>query len=623
MAEQDEINKIIEATDIVALVSQYVKLEKNGKNYKGLCPFHNEDTPSFIVNPEKRLAHCFGCGSGGNPLKFLMQIENISFPEAIKKLALFNGIEYHDNYIKKEDPNEKYYKIMQVAVDFYQAFYENTEDGLAAKKYLNERGLDDETIKEFNIGLSGKSYDNLYKVLKESNYLELDMTDCGLVDRSDNGTYYDLFRERIMFPIHNEAGLPVGFSARNYLDNPTNPQKYINTRDTKIFNKSDIIFNLHRAKPAILKKKQVILHEGQMDVIATYRAGLKEVVCTMGVALSQNQVNRLKKYTDHVIIMYDSDFAGIKASKAAADLFYKNGFKVNLVLLDLAKDPDEFVKKFGVDEYKNFVESNMLTIDNYTYITSLRKTNLLDTNSVEEFKSEIFNMLMGLNSQTLVDKYLDKLSLDLNSNIESLKTDYNNYQANNQPLDYGQYSSEAVIYSGDVNQYDYIPDYEEPTTIAKRDELRPEALNKVFYYATYSKSNAKYINEFLSKDDLISAFPESLQSLWMKLYDEYYNNYDDFENGLFLKYLDEDSIELKEYQNIQEYIKGLKRFDINIVYNQNDLSDCLEKLKKLKINNEMKHISESIKKDGNKEDLNKLFEKKSKKNANTGGKKRK
>ena len=244
----DEAEKIINATDIVALVSKYVKLEKQGKNYKGLCPFHNEDTPSFVVSPDKNIAHCFGCNGGGNPVNFLMQIENIDFNEAIRRLAEFNGMEYKGKgNPKKIDPNAKYYKIMSIASEFYQANLEGSTLGASAKKYLYDRGLTDLDIKEFGIGLSPEIGDSLYQVLKESDFLELDMADISLVDKNNNG-YHDIFAERIMFPICDMEGRVIAFSARIFNSKDKNQPKYINSRESKIFHKGETLYNFHLAK---------------------------------------------------------------------------------------------------------------------------------------------------------------------------------------------------------------------------------------------------------------------------------------------------------------------------------------------------------------------------------------
>ena len=274
MATQEEIQKIEDATDIVKLVSNYVKLEKVGKNYKGLCPFHGEDTPSFVVSPEKNVAHCFGCGGGGSPIKFLEQIENIDFLTALEKLAKFNGIPFEAHSRPKANEQlTKYYKIMQIAVNFYKKNFDSTEEGQKAREYLKARGLDDQTIEDFKIGLSPKPGDTLYQVLKDSNVLELDMSDVGVVDKS-NDRYYDLFSNRIMFPIYNEDGNPIGFSARIYNSKDKNNPKYINSRETILYKKANVIFNLQNAKGNIMRNKRIILHEGQMDVIAAYRSGL-------------------------------------------------------------------------------------------------------------------------------------------------------------------------------------------------------------------------------------------------------------------------------------------------------------------------------------------------------------
>ena len=223
MANQEVVEEIINSTDTVALVSKYISLTKRGKNYVGLCPFHTEKTPSFTVSPEKHLAKCFGCGKGGTVVDFVMDIENLDFKHALKYLADFNGMNVNLN-IKEDETfkkNKKYYDIMELSVEYYKKVLHNTKEGLEAIKYLKNRGLNDEIIDEFNIGLSLDSKDNLYKVLTESGYLELDIKDVGLIDMGQNG-YYDLFINRIMFPIYDEFNHPIAFSARRYLNEDPN-----------------------------------------------------------------------------------------------------------------------------------------------------------------------------------------------------------------------------------------------------------------------------------------------------------------------------------------------------------------------------------------------------------------
>ena len=335
MPTQDEINRVIESTDMVDLVSPFVKLTKQGKSYKGLCPFHNEDTPSFVVSQEKHLAHCFGCGKGGNPINFLMQIKQISFNEALNELATKNGIKLTNVVInKKSQDYTKYYEMMQLAAKFYEKNLTTTKSGLEALEYLHKRGLSDETIKMFKIGLAPNNVDALYKVLKDANYLELDMIDVGLIGHNDKG-YYDIFSKRIMFPITDEMGNIIGFSGRIFNNNDPNQPKYVNTKETFLYKKGSVLYHLDLAKQEILRKKRVILHEGQMDVIAATSAGFKEAICSMGTALTEAQALVLKKYSSQAIICYDGDKAGIAASKKAINIFKKVGMTASLVLLPM------------------------------------------------------------------------------------------------------------------------------------------------------------------------------------------------------------------------------------------------------------------------------------------------
>ena len=428
MATQEEIQKIEDATDIVKLVSNYVKLEKVGKNYKGLCPFHGEDTPSFVVSPEKNVAHCFGCGGGGSPIKFLEQIENIDFLTALEKLAKFNGIPFEAHSRPKANEQlTKYYKIMQIAVNFYKKNFDSTEEGQKAREYLKARGLDDQTIEDFKIGLSPKPGDTLYQVLKDSNVLELDMSDVGVVDKS-NDRYYDLFSNRIMFPIYNEDGNPIGFSARIYNSKDKNNPKYINSRETILYKKANVIFNLQNAKGNIMRNKRIILHEGQMDVIASYRSGLKEAICTMGTALSVNQAKLLQKYANHAIICYDGDKAGINASLKAINVFKSLGFMIHLVLLPDGMDPDEYVLKYGEEKYKEYFLSNLLDENQYRLKVFTANKNFNDLNVLNQVKNDCFGMIAQMESKTEQEDYLKQLSKILDISYEALNADYSNFR---------------------------------------------------------------------------------------------------------------------------------------------------------------------------------------------------
>ena len=578
MANQQDIKHIIDSTDITALVSKYVKLEKQGKNYKGLCPFHSEDTPSFVVSPEKKVAHCFGCGGGGNPINFLMQIENLPYIDAVKKLADFNGIEFK-GYVedKKTNSLSKYYKIMQTATNFYKKYLLNTKDGLEAINYLNKRGIDEETIKMFGIGLSPHSGDTIYKVLKDSNYLELDMTDVGLIDKNKVG-YYDLFFDRIMFPIFDEMGNPIAFSGRIYYDAEKNISKYVNTRDTVIFNKGDVLFNLHLAKGEILKKKRFILHEGQMDVIASYKSGLKEAVCTLGTALTYNQAKTLQKYANHAIICYDGDSAGIKASKKAINIFKSLGFKIHLVLLPDGMDPDEFTSKNGQDAYVDYFENNMIDSTQYLYEVAVNNKNFNDSTVVEAVKHEVFDLLFSSSSKTEQEDYLLKLSQAISSSYEALYKDF-------------EYYCNTHRVSNDVDYYPIDDNISYPidNKVSTPKKIKGKKWNKceirLFMYARSSKEEALYIDNILM--DRMDALTEESQRLWIALINEYYVNYNVFDEGIFIKMLSQEDVDY--YLEILEAL----RFDVE-PYSESDRNECLLKLKELKYDARIKQYKEIL-----------------------------
>jgi len=558
----DDIKQIIDATDIVALVSSYnIKLEKQGKNYKGLCPFHHEDTPSFLVSVEKKLAHCFGCGGGGDPIKFIMQIEGIGFQEAVAKLAEFNGMEYKGNFQKKEDPNKKYYEILNLAVNFYKANYEKTEYGLEAREYLLKRGLTDEVIKDFNIGLAPKQIDTLYKVLKESNYLELDMIDSGLIN-SDEKSYHDFFVSRIMFPIYNEAGNPIGFSGRIFNNTDKNQPKYVNSKESMVYHKGDVLFNIQNAKGEIMRKKRVILHEGQMDVIAAYRSGFKEAICTMGTALTITQARLLSKYTNNAIICYDGDNAGIKASKKAIKIFEQTGFNVRLVLLPQGMDPDEYVLKYGVEEYQKYFESHIIDALEYQYVTAFLNKNLNDNIVFKDVCEEIFSLLINEKSQSIIESYLNRLSKDTNTLIDAIHLDYEAYRNNN-----------VLNNQIDYPIYDEPSDYVEAEPVEIKEIWNSTAELRLFIYAKESKANATYIDQTLGES--IYGFKPKTLKLWFKLINEYYANFDKFEEGKFIKLLiNQDDVNY--YTQMMEVVSK----DYIEPYNQQDMLKCIEKVER-------------------------------------------
>ena len=561
MATREEIDMVIESTDMVDLVSPYVKLTKQGKSLKGLCPFHNEKTPSFVVSQEKHLAHCFGCGKGGNPIQFLMDIKQISFAEALDELAKKNGIKIDVklNNSNKQDYS-KFYQMFEIVQKFYNQNLTLTKSGKEALKYLYNRGLDDEIIKMFQIGLAPNELDSVYKILKEANYLELDMIDLGIVNSSPKG-YYDLFSRRIMFPICDEFGHIIGYSGRLFNNDDPNQPKYVNTKETFLFKKGLVLFNLHNAKSEILRKKRVILHEGQMDVIAAYRAGIKEVVCTMGTALTLEHARTLKKYTDNVIICFDGDKAGINASKKAINVLKQLNMKVHLVLLPKGSDPDEFVCNNGSEAYIDYFENNILDELEYLFEVAFLNKNLNDSMVIEEIKTEAFNLIYNMPSQTLKDKFLKLLSTRLNANYDSIVIDYNSY-------------CKSFVSTYPVENYDdndiFSDNFFDDIPLIKEDDNKKNVFEiRLLLYARSSKEKALSIDARIS--DYFNAFTPINRNIWIKLINLYYAENEIFDDKKFISILTPE--EQKVYlDNIE-----IARNSID-PYNDADLTLLIEKM---------------------------------------------
>ncbi len=340
------IQEIKEKLDIVDFLRAYITLQPAGKNFKALCPFHSEKTPSFIISPERQTWHCFGaCSEGGDIFKFLMKYENLEFYEALKILAEKAGIE-----LRKTSPTEHkqfgvLFDINQAAKDFFKKQLENSPESLS---YLKNRGLSEQTINEFELGLSLADYDKLTRHLIGSGFDIKDIERAGLNFRTDRGSYIDRFRERIIFPIHNHFGKVVGFSARMLPSlEALKPElgKYINSPETLIFNKSKILYGFHKSKESIRQLKSAVLVEGQMDFLLSYQDGIKNVIATSGTALTADHLKSLRRLAEQLVFCFDNDEAGLKAAERAIDLANASDFNVKLLVLEDYKDPAEAVQK--------------------------------------------------------------------------------------------------------------------------------------------------------------------------------------------------------------------------------------------------------------------------------------
>ena len=366
MITRDTIAKILDTAQIEDVVRDFVNLKKAGSLLKGNCPFHQEKTPSFVVNPNKNIFKCFGCGKGGDSVSFIMEHEKFTFPEALRYLAQKYHIDVEETQVSTEekqvqDEKESLLIALNYAAKFYQTQLTETEDGKAiGLSYFKERGFLDDTIQTFQLGYSPDSFDTFYNQAIKDGYNEEILLKAGLI-KEKNGKHYDFFRDRVMFPIFNVSGKVVAFGGRMLKsaksDNPNvyNP-KYINTAETDVYHKSQVLYGISHAKAEIRKHDVCYLVEGYTDVISLYQAGIKNVVASSGTALTKEQVQLIKRFTQNMVILYDGDAAGVKAALRGLDIVLEQGLNVKLVLLPDSEDPDSFVKKNGTDATLDFIQ---------------------------------------------------------------------------------------------------------------------------------------------------------------------------------------------------------------------------------------------------------------------------
>lgn len=362
---QDKIDEVREATDIIDLISAYANLKKRGKNYVGLCPFHSEKTPSFTVSPEKQVYHCFGCGVGGNVFTFVMEHEKISFVEAIRFLAERVGISLPAPSPEAEamaSEAEALYNVMRLAARFFYDSLTVTPEGRFALDYFHKRGFSDDTIRKFGLGYSPRGWDGLVQFAQKEE-IRLEYLDkVGLVRRREDGSFYDYFRGRAMFPIFSTSGRVIGFGARKLYEDDQGG-KYINSPETPIYNKSRVLYGIFQAKNAIIDQNNAILVEGYADLISVFQTGIENVVASSGTALTEEQIQLVGRYTKNIMLVYDSDSAGSVAMMRGVDLVIEGGLDVKIAELPQGYDPDSYVTKFGGDEFQKLVQRSVSFID--------------------------------------------------------------------------------------------------------------------------------------------------------------------------------------------------------------------------------------------------------------------
>lgn len=418
--DNNTLNEIKNNLDIVDVISSYLPLTSKGKNYFGVCPFHDDHSPSMSVSREKQIYTCFSCGATGNVFKFIQDYENLSFIEAVKKCADMAGVIVDIGQAKTVNKHQDLYDIYDLSQKFYQNNI-NTELGRKAREYLLNRKLDSEIIKEFGIGLSLNEKDMLTKLLKSKKYDDKTLLKSGLVNEN-NYTLNDVYRNRIMFPLYDLNGKVIGYNGRVY--NGETENKYVNSKETDIFKKRELLYNYHRAKDECRHKKQVIIMEGPMDVIRAYTVGVKNCVAALGTAFGSEQAMLIRKLSTNVILCFDGDQAGLKATKGAIEELKKLGITPKIVRLEDNSDPDEYIIKNGKEAFLNKINNPMNIME---FKESLLKSefNLNNTEDKANYINKMINEINNIDDDILREVSINKLSEETKIDKELIKSKIN------------------------------------------------------------------------------------------------------------------------------------------------------------------------------------------------------
>jgi DNA primase len=417
--DNEELNDIRSKANIVDIISSYgIEVIKKGKDYVCVCPFHNDHSPSMSISVSRQIYKCFACGEGGNVFTFVQNYEKVSFVEAVKIVA--EKIDYHlknDISVQRVDKHKKEHDILNLATMFFQNNL-NTSSGIEAKKYLKDRKIDEKIINDFQIGLALDGKDDLFKLLHSKGYSADLLESLGLVTIV-NDQVYDFFKGRVVFPILDIEGNVVGFSARIYRGEK-DTSKYVNTKETLIFTKGNNLFNYYKARGPSKKEKQIIIVEGQMDAIRVYSSGIENVVALGGTALTQNQINLIKRLNVKVILCLDGDSAGEKATLVNGDLLTKNDINVQVVRLSDYKDPDEYIINKGIDAFKDNINNAIDYID-FKIKAQKKEININNTEELATYINKIIVDVSNIKDPILKEVTLNKISSEYNISLDILK----------------------------------------------------------------------------------------------------------------------------------------------------------------------------------------------------------
>ncbi|CAM3318504.1 MULTISPECIES: DNA primase [Saccharibacillus] len=424
---EETIDAVLTQHDIVETVGRHVHLTKQGKYMKGLCPFHSEKTPSFTVTPDRQIFYCYGCGMGGNAIKFRMEIEGLSFPEAVKIMAEESHIPFQNTSGKPESPQDRETGRLLQAYEWSEKFYhfllKNTEHGLPALEYLRGRGINDKLIEQFRIGFAPDRWDTLVQFLDKRSFDLAEMEKGGLISARQSGDgYVDRFRSRIIFPIANRSGKTIAFAGRILGEGQP---KYLNSPESRLFNKSRVLYNFDQARSAIRKQRQAVLFEGYGDVIAAWEAGVQNGVATMGTSLTEQHAAMIKTTADEVLVCYDGDNAGQNAALKSIPILEQAGLQVKVAMLPPGLDPDDYIRSNGGERFVRQIVEDAASTTKFRLSNLKRGYKLAEESGRLDYAKAALPIIAALHSPTEREVYLRDLSSEVDISFDSLKQDSN------------------------------------------------------------------------------------------------------------------------------------------------------------------------------------------------------
>ncbi|MBU3189689.1 DNA primase [Clostridium bowmanii] len=562
MIAEDVIRKIKEQNDIVDVISERVKLRKAGRNYIGLCPFHNEKSPSFTVSQDKQIYKCFGCGEAGNVISYIMKDRNVNFPEAARVLAERANISIEEDNEENSVQKDMYKKMYNINVEAARYFYGNLRKDKKAEAYFVNRGITEITMKKFGLGFSFDKWDGLLLHLKKKGYSELDLFNIGLIIKSPKGSYYDRFRNRIMFPVFDYKGKVIGFGGRVLDDSKP---KYLNSPETPLFHKGLNLYGLN----FVIKNNRsrtIIIVEGYMDCISLHQYGFSNVVASLGTALTINQAKLLKKHVDTVIISYDADLAGQSATLRGLETLRNEGFDLRVLIVPSGKDPDEYIKNSGKEAFQNLID-NALPIINYRIKRAGDGINFGNSEMIIQYVKKV--------TEIIVD--LDPVEKDVHIKMISEATGIKEqaiYDLLREEINKNAKKTQKMNIQQDFGQKLYL----EPAYIkAERNLLKFMFINE---------ENCDYITQTMSIDQLVLESHKVIYKLIVE-----YKNLTSEEKIENIEFRCNDIECTKEWINTMEI-----EITVDEEHHKKFINDCIKQLKKFKLEESKKEIMNKIKK---------------------------